>query len=107
MTDVSKGRPVHRPAAFWVILGLIIFGLIIFLPAIRQLPFDEWLPDIHFQNAAAKKKKLDEKVWVNKHSGFYYCPNSQGYGTQAPGEYMTRSEANQKGFRPAPNVGCN
>jgi hypothetical protein len=104
---VSKGKVVHRPAAFWVVLGLLLFGFIIFLPAIKQLPFDEWFPSIHLGSNGAKKSKPDEKVWVSKRSGFYYCETSREYGRIEPGEYMIRSQANQRGFRPAPNVGCN
>src|SRR2546422_589611 len=99
---MAIAKPVHRPVAFWVILGLIVVGLIMFLPGLRQLPFDEWLPRLHLGNQAPKKRPPQERVWVSKRSGYYYCSDSHGYGTVAPGEYMTRSEATQKGFRPVP-----
>jgi hypothetical protein len=104
---VAKGKVVHRPAAFWVVLGLLLFGFIIFLPALKQLPFDEWLPSKQVRGDGSKKNKPDEKVWVSKRSGYYYCQTSRQYGTLEPGEYMNRSQANQAGFRPAPNVSCN
>ena len=100
---VSRRSPVHRPAAFWIVLGLIVFGFIIFLPALKQLPFDEFLPKIQSE---PQKKVISKRVWVSRRSGYYYCPSSPAYGALQPGEYMNRTDANQKGFRPAPNVPC-
>jgi hypothetical protein len=96
---------VHYPTAFWVVLGLLVFAFVVFMPALKQLPLDEFLPNIHITRKPATAK-TEERVWVNKRSGFYYCPNAHGYGTLVPGEFMTRGEAVQKGFRPAPNVPC-
>jgi hypothetical protein len=95
---------VHRPAAFWIVLGLIVFGFIIFLPALKQLPFDELIPKI--RRSEPEKKVISNRVWVSRRSGYYYCPSSPSYGTLNPGEYMSRTDANQKGFRPAPNAPC-
>jgi hypothetical protein len=102
---VSKRLPVHRPVAFWVVIGLIIFGFIMFLPALKQLPFDELIPNL--RRSQPEKKTAVSRVWVSRRSGYYYCPGSEAYGTLTPGEYMSRIEANQRGFRPAPNVPCN
>jgi hypothetical protein len=46
------------------------------------------------------------KVWVNKRSGFYYCPSSHAYGKLRPGQFMTQDKALLAGFRPAPHVPC-
>jgi hypothetical protein len=43
----------------------------------------------------------DVTVWVNTNSGVYHCPNTRWYGNTKSGEYMTQSEAQAKGYRPA------
>jgi len=45
--------------------------------------------------------KPDVKVWVNTKSGVYHCPGTRLYGNTKQGEYMTQSEAQDKGYRPA------
>jgi hypothetical protein len=102
---VSTARPVHRPTTFWIILALIIFGFIVFLPALVQLPFSQLLPARNAQRSGPNKDP-NKRVWVSKRSGYYYCPGSQAYGTVTPGDYMTRMQANQEGYRPAPNIPC-
>ena len=46
------------------------------------------------------------RVWVNRRSGLYYCRHSPAYGRLVPGTYMDQQEANQVGYSPAPNAGC-
>jgi hypothetical protein len=46
------------------------------------------------------------KVWVNINSGVYHCPGTRWYGTTKQGEYMTRAEAQKKGYRPAYGKVC-
>ena len=43
----------------------------------------------------------DVTVWVNTNSGVYHCPNTRWYGNTKSGAYMTQSEAQAKGYRPA------
>ena len=45
-------------------------------------------------------------VWVNTKSGVYHCPNTRWYGNTKNGKYMTQSEAQSKGYRPAHGVAC-
>lgn len=40
------------------------------------------------------------KVWVDTANGYYHCPGSKSYGV-GEGFYMTQSQAQQKGYRPA------
>jgi hypothetical protein len=40
-------------------------------------------------------------VWVNRHSGKYFKPGSQWYAKTKSGEYMSESEAINKGYRAA------
>jgi len=46
------------------------------------------------------------QVWVNKKSGFYYCPDSKSYGKLKPGFFMPQYEAMQAGYRPPFNGTC-
>jgi hypothetical protein len=48
----------------------------------------------------------DVTVWVNTNSGVYHCPNTRWYGNTKNGEYMTQSEAQAKGYRPAYGGAC-
>lgn len=41
------------------------------------------------------------EVWVNTRSGKYFHPGSQWYGKTKSGEYMSESEAIQKGYQAA------
>ena len=48
----------------------------------------------------------DVMVWVNTNSGIYHCPNTQWYGNTKSGKYMTQTEAQAKGYRPAYGAVC-
>jgi hypothetical protein len=48
----------------------------------------------------------DVTVWVNTTSGVYHCPHTRWYGNTKNGEYMTQSEAQAKGYRPAYRSVC-
>jgi hypothetical protein len=40
----------------------------------------------------------DTKVWVNTRSGTYDCPGTRWYGKTKEGEYLTQTEAQDKGY---------
>jgi hypothetical protein len=48
----------------------------------------------------------DVKVWVNTHSRVYHCPGTRWYGVTKSGTYMTQTEAQQHGYRPAYGKVC-
>jgi len=86
--------------AIFVIVGLLVFiFMLAFNPGIvrRLMPATA---------EVAADTRGDLKVWVNKRSGFYYCPSSHAYGRLKPGKFMTQENALQTGFRSAPNVPC-
>jgi hypothetical protein len=87
-------------AAGFLIVGLLILVLIFALNPgmVRRL-----MPS---PAEAAPDTRRELKVWVNKRSGFYYCPSSHAYGRLKPGQFMTQDRALQIGFRPAPHVPC-
>jgi len=53
-----------------------------------------------------RKATNDIKVWVNTSSGTYHCPGTRWYGKTQAGEYLTQTEARNKGFRPAGGHAC-
>jgi hypothetical protein len=89
-----------RSAGFLVAALLILVLILAFNPGVvRRL-----LLPAPAEAATNTSGKLE--VWVNKRSGFYYCPGSRVYGTLRPGQFMTQDNALQTGFRPAPHVPC-
>jgi len=76
----------------------------VFSPALTQLSLTELLESCIPKVQPISKPEV--KVWVSQRSDVYYCPGSKGYGTRAPGEYMTESEAIHKGFRGRAKVLC-
>jgi hypothetical protein len=59
------------------------------------------LPTAIPQSRSAAQSEGRNQVWVNTRSGKYFHPNSQWYGKTKSGEYMSESEAIQKGYRAA------
>jgi hypothetical protein len=55
---------------------------------------------------AENQRNPDVKVWVNTHSGVYHCPGTRWYGVTKSGTYMTQTEAQQHGYRPAYGKVC-
>src|SRR5215471_6151895 len=85
--------------------GLLITGLLVaaliaaFNPRVRHMLMPA-------PPEAPNDTRGDLKVWVNKRSGFYYCPSSAAYGSLGPGEFMAQAKALETGFRLAPYVPC-
>jgi hypothetical protein len=81
-----------------LVVGLAVLYPILNLPSLGQF----------FRPAPPKAtiEKSSTKIWVNKRSGLYYCPDSKMYGKLAPGAYMSQSEAIQNGYQPAENQTC-
>jgi hypothetical protein len=55
--------------------------------------------------AGAESPLNADEVWVNTRSGKYWKPGSRYYGKTKQGEYMSKNEAVQKGYRPANGTG--
>lgn len=94
--------PRHSPSLLPVVV-LLIVGLIAFYPALKTCsPLQELLRE----TPKARITKPTLKVWVNRRSGLYYCPQSDFYGKTQPGFYVTQEEAVQNGYRPAAGEAC-
>jgi DNA-binding NarL/FixJ family response regulator len=53
------------------------------------------------------KGNPDIKVWIDLHTGLYYCPGSDVYGKSGKGKYETQREAQVDRFEPALRKPCN
>lgn len=85
------------------IIILLVLALIVFYPAIGRL-----FPPMSSVQWAPRKRSTEAnvKVWVNLHSGVYYCRDSPLYGKQGPGKVMAQPEAVQHGYSPARDKRC-
>ena len=87
---------------FFFPLALLIVGLVVVYPVLNLPPLSQL-----FQPAPkAVSEKSSVKIWANRRSGLYYCPDSKLYGKLMPGAYMSQSEAIQNGYQPAANQSC-
>jgi hypothetical protein len=92
---------------------LFFFGIALLIAALTlfYLLSNGWRPHfgiLHFPLGSHQsgKARLNVKVWVNKSSGIYYCPDSPMYGHTESGAYMGQGEAIQTGYSPALGEAC-
>ncbi len=85
------------------IILLLMIALAVFYPAISRL-----FPPMHSLQFAPRNRGTEAgvKVWVNLHSGLYYCRDSPLYGRQKPGKLMAQPDAVQYGYSPAQAKRC-
>jgi len=48
----------------------------------------------------------DANVWVDVHSGLYYCEGADLYGETPQGQFITQRKAQQRNFEPATGLAC-
>jgi GAF domain-containing protein/ribosomal protein L37E len=75
-----------------------------------DLPFFDWVL-VKFGLAEAPetpedKGNPDTQVWVDLHTGLYYCPNADLYGKTPKGKYETQKEAQLDQFESASRKAC-
>ena len=99
----SRVRVGRSTTPFLPVVAIMIVGLIAFYPALRKLPL---VQELLRETPKAELAKPTIKVWVNKRSGLYYCPQSTFYGKTQPGFYATQQAAMQSGDRPASQEAC-
>ncbi len=80
-----------------IIGSFLLLALIVFSPLLDRL----LSPAVRTVDASATVR-----VWANKSTGLYYCPDSRFYGKVKPGVYMIQQEAMEKGYRPAAQESC-
>jgi hypothetical protein len=90
----------HRSPLFFPVV-LLLISLIVFLAAVRWEPLETlFAPKKH------SAPRPDVRVWANKQTGLYYCPDSKLYGGTETGMYMFQGQAVQAGYRPAAQESC-
>ncbi len=82
--------------------ALLAVMLVVFYPALKKLP----VGGLRRAPSRAGAVKSEVKIWANKRSGLFYCPDSKLYGKLAPGIYMSQGEALQHGYQPASKEVC-
>lgn len=69
----------------------------------------------HFLHSGSHHTKVDvaqrrgnaaARVWVDTHTGIYYCPGAELYGRTSGGRYMMQDNAQGDLFSPASNRPC-
>jgi hypothetical protein len=91
-----RTRPA-KPRATEVFLILLV---IVFLAL-----FGGRLP-LPWKASAQTAARSTIRVWVNKSSGLYYCPDSKLYGKLKPGFFMSQGKSLEAGYRPRFNETC-
>jgi len=84
---------------FFPILFLVV-AMVVILPNLNLPGLQGLLQPT--RRTATQKSSI--KIWANKRSGLYYCPDSRLYGKVAPGVYMSQGDAIQGGYQPATNT---
>jgi hypothetical protein len=88
---------------FGTIFAILILALSVFWPVVGKLPS---LANFWRVPSPRPLTLPQNRVWVSRRSGLYYCHRSALYGKLMPGTYMDQEEANQVGYSPAVNAGC-
>jgi len=97
LKEDSCARPKRRVTGVFLILLVIVFLAL----------FWDYLPLVWKTRVSAHPAAHSTiRVWVNKKSGFYYCPDSKLYGKLKPGFFMPQGKALAAGYRPPFNETC-
>jgi hypothetical protein len=97
MQDLYSRLLKRRAEGLLITLLLIVLLLLLW----DNLP-RPWKSTTNAQTAAQSRIP----VWVNRRSGFYYCPDSKLYGKLKPGFFTSQGKALQAGYRPPFNQTC-
>jgi len=92
----------NRYRLFFFPIVLLVVALIVFYPGLNLPPVG-----VLFRvPPKASTQRSTIKIWANKRSGLYYCPESKFYGKLTPGVYMSQAEAIKGGYQPATKEAC-
>jgi len=91
-----------RYRLFFFPIVFLVVALIVFYPGLNLPP----VGGLFRVPPKARTEKSSIKIWANKRSGLYYCPDSKLYGKLTPGVYMSQGEAIKVGYQPASKEGC-
>lgn len=102
MSNVTR---VHVPGylSFLVVVTLMCCLAIWYHYSGLRIP---WNFSFSKRPRVLREAQIKCKVWTDKSTGLYYCPDSHLYGHTTSGEYLTQGEAIQKGYSPALHEPC-
>jgi hypothetical protein len=91
----------RRGPSLLMIFAILAVALAVFFTLLKGWPYLAALAALRSERA-----NPNVTVWVNQHSGLYYCNGSSSFGRVKPGQYMIQGEALQKGYRPTQGNLC-
>jgi hypothetical protein len=91
----------RRGPSLLMIFVILAVALAVFFTLLKGWPYLAAL-------AASRSERGNPNatVWVNQHSGLYYCSGSSSFGKVKPGQYLIQAEALEKGYRPTQGNPC-
>ena len=125
-TDTGLGRYFRGPASWTnvakqrmamlalggtaVLLGLVLWSATPASAGGQATWVQEWLVRLGVKNAAPQVQTYtgnpNLRVWVDVHTGLYYCPGSDLYGKTPGGHFRKQRAAQKDEFLPSTNVAC-
>ena len=105
---MTRSTKAPVPGFMLIVLGIPII-LAILTVLYLQRTGNAWMPHLrmpHLPTRRLEQASLKVRVWVNRSTGIYYCPDSATYGRSEPGAYMAQGEAVQSGYTPALGEPC-
>ena len=105
---MTRSTKAPVPGFMLIVLGIPIILAILTVVHLQRTG-NAWMPHLrmpHLPTRRSEKASLKIRVWVNRSTGIYYCPDSAMYGHSEPGAYMSQGEAVQTGDSPALGEPC-
>jgi hypothetical protein len=103
-------RSTKAPVPGFMIIVLVIPIILAILTVLYlQRTGNAWIPHLripHLPTHRSEEASLKVRVWVNRSTGIYYCPDSATYGHSEAGVYMAQGDAVQTGYTPALGEPC-
>ena len=105
---MTRSTKAPVPGFMLIVLGVPFILAVLALIYLQRTGI-AWMPHLrmpHLPTRRSEKASLKIRVWVNRSTGIYYCPDSATYGRSEPGVYMAQGEAVQTGYTPALGEPC-
>jgi hypothetical protein len=102
MSNVTR---VHVPGYLTFLIAVTVICILAIWYHYSGLGIS-WNFSLSKRSHVLQEAQNKRKIWIDKSSGLYYCPDSRLYGHTAAGEYALQGEAMQKGYTPALHEPC-
>ena len=97
-------------AATTLLLGLVLWSATPASAGGQPTWLQSWLVRLGVKNAAPQVSPYggdpNMRVWIDVHTGLYYCPGSDLYGKTPGGRFSKQHAAQKDEFQPSTNVPC-